>query len=98
MPTIQTRRVIRSRRLNLRATQRQEKLIRAGAAARSVSVTDFILQSACMQAEHALADRRDFIASPAQWKAFVEALDRPAQIKPALARLFSETQQRGPQK
>jgi uncharacterized protein (DUF1778 family) len=54
-------------------------------------VTNFILDSACLQAERVLADKREFIASPKQWKAFVEALDRPAQIKPELARLFSET-------
>ena len=98
MTAIQTRSSMRSRRLNVRATRRQEELIRAGAAARRVSVTDFILESACMQAEHALADRREFIASPTQWKAFVEALDRPAQIKPALTRLFAEYPQREPGK
>jgi uncharacterized protein (DUF1778 family) len=84
-------RTIRTRRINLRATDRQEKLIRTGAEATGISVTDFILDSACLQAEHVLADKREFIASPKQWKVFVEALDRPAQIKPALARLFSET-------
>ena len=81
----------RTRRLNLRATARQEKLIRTGAKTSGVSLTDFILQSACLQAEHLLADQREFTASPAQWRAFVSALDRPARIKPALARLFSET-------
>jgi uncharacterized protein (DUF1778 family) len=82
---------IRTRRINLRATARQERLIRTGAETTGVSVTDFILDSACLQAEHVLADKRDFIASPKQWQAFVEALERPAQIKPELARLFSET-------
>jgi uncharacterized protein (DUF1778 family) len=81
---------IRIKRINLRATDRQEKLIRTGAQTSGLSVTDFILDSACLQAEHVLADKRDFIASPKQWKAFVEALDRPAQIKPGLVRLFSE--------
>jgi uncharacterized protein (DUF1778 family) len=83
-------RTIRTRRINLRATDRQEKLIRTGAETTGVSVTDFILDSACLQAEHALADKREFAASPKQWKAFVEALDRPARVKPELARLFSE--------
>jgi len=54
-------------------------------------VTNFILDSACLQAERVLAEKREFIASSKQWKAFVEALDRPAQIKPELARLFSES-------
>jgi uncharacterized protein (DUF1778 family) len=88
-------RTIRTRRLNLRATDRQEKLIRTGAETTGVSVTDFILESACMQAEHVLADKREFAASPKQWKAFITALDRPAQIKPGLARLFSGRLEKG---
>ena len=81
----------KSRRINLRATARQEILIRTGAATTGVSMTDFILDSACLQAEHALADRRDFEVSATQWKAFLDALDRPARNKPELAALFSET-------
>jgi uncharacterized protein (DUF1778 family) len=84
-------RTIRARRINLRATDRQEELIRTGAETTGLSVTDFILDSACLQAEHVLADKREFVVSRKQWKVFVEALDRPAQIKPELARLFSET-------
>ena len=83
-------RTVKGKRINLRATDRQEKLIRTGAETRGVSLTDFILESACLQAEHVLADKREFLASPKQWQAFVEALDRPAQVKPELARLFSE--------
>jgi len=79
----------RTRRLNVRATERQERLIRTGAQTRGVSVTDFILESACLQAEHALADKRQFIVSPKQWQAFLEALDRPARVNPKLAQLFS---------
>lgn len=82
-------RTIRTKRINLRATDRQEKLIRTGAETSGLSVTDFILDSACLQAEHLLADKREFIASTQQWKAFVQALDRPARIKPELVRLFS---------
>jgi uncharacterized protein (DUF1778 family) len=83
--------VIRTKRINLRATDRQEKLIRTGAETSGLSVTEFILDSACLQAEHVLADKREFFVSPKQWKTFVEALDRPAQVKPELLRLFSET-------
>src|SRR5437016_7104086 len=72
-------RTIRTRRINLRATDSQEKLIRTGAETTGISVTEFILDSACLQAEHVLADKREFIVSPKQWKVFVEALDRPAQ-------------------
>ncbi len=85
-----SRKAIRAKRLNIRATDRQEKLIRVGAATRGVSVTDFILESACLQAAHILADKRDFVASPKQWDAFLAALDRPARVKPELSRLFSK--------
>ena len=91
MTTPNSRRTIRTSRLNIRATARQEKLIRTGAETTGVSVTDFILESACLQAEHVLSERQNFIATPKQWQAFVEALDRPAQVKPGLARLFSQS-------
>lgn len=80
---------VRSRRINLRATDRQEKLIRTGAKTAGLSVTDFVLDSACSQAEHILADKRDFIVTTKQWKSFVEALDRPARVIPELTQLFS---------
>jgi uncharacterized protein (DUF1778 family) len=88
-------RTIRTRRINLRATDRQEELIRTGAETTGVSVTDFILESACLQAERVLADKREFAASPKQWRAFLAALDRPARIKPGLARLFSGQHAKG---
>jgi uncharacterized protein (DUF1778 family) len=81
----------RSKRIHLRATEREERLIRSGAEASGENLTDFILQSACLQAEHALADRREFVVSAEQWKAFVEMLDRPAKVNPKLAQLFRET-------
>jgi hypothetical protein len=52
---------IRTKRINLRATDRQEKLIRTGAETSGLSVTDFILDSACLQAEQVLADKGEFI-------------------------------------
>lgn len=79
----------RTRRISLRASLHQERLIRTGAETRGVSLTDFILESACLQAEHALADKREFIASPKQWQQFLQALDRPARVIPELAHLLS---------
>jgi uncharacterized protein (DUF1778 family) len=81
----------RAKRLDVLATEHQERLIRTGAETRGVSVTDFIVESACLEAEHALADKREFVVSPKQWQAFLEALDRPAQVNPKLAQLFSNS-------
>jgi len=82
----------RSSRINLRASQSQETLIRAGAKVRGVNVTDFILESACTRAEQVIADQTTFTLSPQQWKAFTKALDRPPMLhpKPRLKRLLSE--------
>jgi len=80
----------RDRRINLRTTPQTETLIRAGAKVRGVNVTEFILESACTRAEQVIADQTTFRLSPAQWKAFTAALDRPPQPKPRLKRLLAE--------
>lgn len=80
----------RRRRLNLRATERQEQLIRIGAGMKGMSITDFVLESACREAEHAFANQREFTVPPKLWQAFLEALDRPARVNPKLAQLFTD--------
>jgi uncharacterized protein (DUF1778 family) len=80
----------RNRRINLRATPYQEKLIRAGAVRRGENISDFILESACTKAENAIADQVHFIASEAQWKALSKALDAPPRVLPKLKRLISK--------
>lgn len=67
----------KSQRINLRATERQEAILRSAAEASHASLTDFILGSAVDHAERILADRRWFTATPEQYDAFVALLDRP---------------------
>lgn len=55
----------REARVNVRASTRQEQLIRAAAAATDRTVTDFVLDTTVTQAEKVLADRRYFLADPA---------------------------------
>lgn len=64
--------------------------MRRGAQERGESLTDFIIRCACSEAEQTLANQRHFSLDTDQWNAFVAALDRPAQAKPRLRRLFSE--------
>lgn len=80
----------RETRLNLRATARQDTLIRMAARASNKTVTDFILDSASNAAEQVLADRRWFMLDDSAWAAFEDLLDRPAVLKPRLAELLSE--------
>ena len=80
----------KDRRINLRATSVQESLIRAAADRRGVSMTDFVLESACTRAEETLADQVHFVLSDKQWKAFNAALERPARVRPRLRKLLRE--------
>jgi uncharacterized protein (DUF1778 family) len=75
-------------RLNLRASARQDALIRQAAAVAGKNVTEFVLESACSNAEHVLADRRRFVLDDAAWARFMQALDRPVTAKPRLKALF----------
>jgi len=83
-------RASRTKRLNIRATENQEKLIRRGAERKGLNVSSFILKSACLEAEHALADQNHFVLSPEKWEKFVQMLDRPARVHPRLAKLLLE--------
>jgi uncharacterized protein (DUF1778 family) len=81
----------RDRRFQLRATAKEETLIKVAAERQGVNVTDFILRSAREKAEQALSDQTRFELDEKQWTAFMTALDRPPKNKPRLRRLFSET-------
>ena len=80
----------RDRRFQLRATASEEELIKVAAERQGVTVTEFILQSARVRAEEALADQTRFVLDAERWEAFRQLLDRPAQDKPRLRKLFQE--------
>ncbi|MGD0497315.1 MAG: DUF1778 domain-containing protein [Bryobacteraceae bacterium] len=81
----------RDRRFQLRATAREETLIKTAAERQGLNVTDFIIRSAWEKAEQSLSDRTRFELDGEQWKAFLAALDRPPKDKPRLRRLFTES-------
>lgn len=83
-------RLKRTKRLNLRTTRREKRLFETAASRQGVTVTEFVLESACTRAEDILAEERHFALPPDRWKAFVSALDRPIQPKLRLRRLLSE--------
>lgn len=84
-----TRNSAKTQRINLRATERQEALIRRAAEATDNTLTDFILISAVEQAERVLADRRWFTTTDAQFDEFVRLLDAPLPSTSKFSRLFS---------
>ena len=87
---ISTPELPKDRRFQLRATAREETLIKAAAERQGLNVTDFILRAARERAEQSLADETRFVIEEPQWKEFLKALDRPAQEKPRLRKLFKE--------
>ena len=70
-------RLPRSRRFSIRATERQEQLIRRAAQVTDRTVTEFILESVGIEAERILADRQWFSATDAQWDAFSRIIHQP---------------------
>jgi uncharacterized protein (DUF1778 family) len=64
--------------------------MRRGAQERGENLTDFIIRSACSEAEQVLADQRRFTLTAEQWDAFIAALDRPVQVKSRLRKLLAE--------
>ena len=91
VPMPATARKRRTERFNVRVSEKEARLIRLGAERRGVNITNFILESACVRAEHEIAESRHFELSSKDWQKFCEALDRPAQVKPKLKKLFAES-------
>lgn len=79
----------RSARLGLRATPEQEVVLRRAAEVAHKSLTDFILDSACLAAERTLLDQRLFLVSGRQYKDFMDLLEQPARQNKGLRALFS---------
>jgi len=79
----------RSARLGLRATPEQEAVLRRAAEVARKSLTDFILDSACLAAEQTLLDQRLFMVSGSQYQALLDLLERPENPSEGLRDLFS---------
>lgn len=78
----------KSARINLRATEKEESLLRRAAEVEDTTVSTFILGSAVEHAEQVLADRRWFELESDQFDEFVQLLDQPVPTD-KLAALFA---------
>ncbi len=87
---ISTNNEVKSKRFNLRATPKQENLIRVAAKRRGLDVTDFIIESACEKAEQTLADQTRYVLDQVQWDLFMKALDAPPRVIPQIRKLFAK--------
>lgn len=89
MAAIATSPSTRSARLGLRATHEQEVVLRRAAEVAHKSLTDFILDSACLAAEQTLLDQRLFMVSDSQYQALMDMLEKPEQPNEGLRDLLS---------
>ncbi len=93
MPTKSTAKKVsstRSSRFGLRASREQEIVLRRAAEASQKSLTDFILDSACMAAEQMLLDQRIFMVSGQQYQSLMNLLEQPTIKNTGLKNLFSK--------
>lgn len=79
----------RSARLCLRATHDQEVVLRRAAEVSRKSLTDFILDSACLAAAQTLLDQRLFMVSGSQYQALTDLLEQPGPPNEGLRDLFA---------
>ncbi|MFS0704040.1 DUF1778 domain-containing protein [Cellulomonas sp. 179-A 9B4 NHS] len=88
-PARATSRMTKNQRIEVRATERQESILRHAAAATDRTMTDFILDTAVDQAERILAERRWFVASEEQYAEFLRLLDTPLESTEKFEKLWS---------
>jgi uncharacterized protein (DUF1778 family) len=72
--------------MNLRLESAADERIRRAARASGVSTSAFVQRAAAAAADVVLADRREFLLGPEEWKRFVAELDRPSRDLPELRR------------
>jgi uncharacterized protein (DUF1778 family) len=78
----------RGENINLRISRGQKSLIDRAATALSRNRSDFMLETACREAESVLLDRRFFALRNEEFRRFTSMLDQPPASNPRLARLL----------
>ena len=78
----------RGENINLRVSRGQKSLIDRAAHALGRNRSDFMLETACREAESVLLDRRYFALPEEEFKRFTAMLDKPPASNARLARLL----------
>jgi uncharacterized protein (DUF1778 family) len=78
----------RDETINLRASRRQKALIDRAADALGRNRSEFMLETACREAETVLLDRRYFALSSEEFRRFTSMLDKSPANNPKLRRLL----------
>jgi uncharacterized protein (DUF1778 family) len=78
----------RDENINLRVSRGQKSLIDRAARALGRNRSDFMLETACREAETVLLDRRYFSLPVEEFRRFTAMLDKPPASNPRLTRLL----------
>lgn len=83
-------RSVRSKKLDLRLSSADKRILEAAASMSNCSVREFVRDSALSRAHEMLADRRMFLLSQSKWAEFQAVLDAPTRHNSRLQRLLTE--------
>lgn len=82
--------VSRSERLDIRISPAAKRLLQSAAETRHKTLSEFVLDTALIEAENTIAERRQFGLNTEAWQAFQHALDAPPRAHSRLQRLLQE--------
>jgi uncharacterized protein (DUF1778 family) len=77
-------------RWSLRVEPEKDRLVRQAAARSQLTLTDFVIDAAVLEAGRLLAERTEFALDQQQWDRFLKPLDRSPRGCPGLEKLFSQ--------
>ena len=80
----------KNERLDLRVKDSQKSYLIYAATLRDMKLSAFVLDSAMKEAEEVVNQNVRFTLPDKQWKAFCQALDKPAREIPSLKKLFAK--------
>ena len=80
----------KTERIDVRVSPAAKETLQIAATQVNKTVSQFLLDAALTAAAETLEDRRSFVLDKRRWNAFLKILDRPAEVKPRLARLLAE--------
>lgn len=78
------------RPLSIRPSVQQQRVIAQAAKLLNVSVSQFVLQRAYLDAQAVIAEQTRFGLNDEQWTKFLQALDAPPKELPRLRKLLQE--------
>ena len=81
--------VSKTERIDVRVSRTAKNTLQMAAIQVNKTVSQFLLDAAMTAAAETLEDRRSFVLDRKRWDEFLKILDRPARLKPRLARLLA---------